>query len=280
MQAKIEWFQEVLSLDPGSKIFFPLAQLLVETGECENAVVTLRQGLLLHPEHLEARLLLLDLLSRLGREGEAREALSAITKPLSAFPEFWRLWAQKLLPDNKELAVFLMLVASHLTGKGICWTDVVLEGLNSLSKRLVVQPEAQDSAPSPAVPVLPAGVDSMLPDGSIPECEAESDVGSGLNPQDIRTRTMANLLAEQGDSLAALEIYRELWSKARSEEERTDLAKRIEFLEAAAVPAGPATPSEDSFSRSAKKRLIGALETLAARFDARVRAEASEAACN
>ncbi|MGE4552333.1 MAG: tetratricopeptide repeat protein [Desulfovibrionaceae bacterium] len=307
MQAKIEWFQEVLSLEPGSKVFFPLAKLFVEIGERENAVTTLKQGLARHPDHLEARLLLVDLLVRLGRPAEARDQLGAITEPLVAFPGFWRLWAQKLLSDNKELAVFLMLVASNLTGKEVRWTDVVLEGLNSLSERLVGQPEpepaaepaAAESAPEPPAPAAAesapeaaapavAPEPAPAPEAAEPPALAPAPVDAGKDddadapvapPPGIRTRTMADLLATQGDSRAALDIYRELWNKARSDEEKAALAQRIEALEAGlAAPAQPAAPPEDPFSKHAKNRLISTLEALASRFEARVRAAAPQPA--
>ena len=56
MMDKIEWYREVLELEPSSKLFFPLARLLVEDGQPEAALETLRRGLERHPEFLEARL--------------------------------------------------------------------------------------------------------------------------------------------------------------------------------------------------------------------------------
>ena len=45
MMDKIEWYREVLELEPSSKLFFPLARLLVEDGQPEAALETLRRGL-------------------------------------------------------------------------------------------------------------------------------------------------------------------------------------------------------------------------------------------
>ena len=54
MKAKIEWYREVLELEPGSKVFFPLARLLGQSGETQEAIRVLRMGLARHPEYIEA----------------------------------------------------------------------------------------------------------------------------------------------------------------------------------------------------------------------------------
>ena len=38
MTEKIEWYKEVLELEPNSKVFFPLARLLSEAGRTDEAV--------------------------------------------------------------------------------------------------------------------------------------------------------------------------------------------------------------------------------------------------
>ena len=59
---KAKWYQEVLSLDPDSRIFLPYARLLAELGRAGEAVDVLKAGLGKHPEFLEARLYLIELL--------------------------------------------------------------------------------------------------------------------------------------------------------------------------------------------------------------------------
>ena len=53
MTEKIEWYKEVLELEPNSKVFFPLARLLAEAERTDEAVEILEQGLIpvepLHP---------------------------------------------------------------------------------------------------------------------------------------------------------------------------------------------------------------------------------------
>ena len=61
MDEKIQWYEEIISSDPTSKIFFPLAQLYKQNGNWDKAVQILWDGLNKHPEHLEAKLLLSEI---------------------------------------------------------------------------------------------------------------------------------------------------------------------------------------------------------------------------
>ncbi|WP_419787727.1 tetratricopeptide repeat protein [Pseudodesulfovibrio sp.] len=264
MSGKIEWYQEVLSLEPGSRVFFPLAKLFVETGRPEDAVEALRRGLDRHPDYLEARMLLVELLIELGREDEVRDQLSRVIDPLRDYPAFWRAWARSLPVEQRDLSVFLMLVASNISGDTIRWTDVVFEGIGTLADRLVGAPLP------PPCETTPRSI--RMPKLDMPPSEGEDEldqeyVHPGLGS--FRTKTMADLLASQGDVEGALEIYRELVHSTVSDERRAELETRIAELEA----GGPSEPQdkEDPFSSHAKNRLIGTLETLAARFEARVR---------
>lgn len=269
MQEKIEWFQEVLSLEPGSRVFFPLARLFVQVGEPENAVTTLKAGLDRHPEYLEARMLLVQLLSDQGQSDEALEQAGRVVEAMGGYPAFWKLWAQGQPPEKRDFAVFLMLVASWLQDRPVHWTDIVLEGVNSLSTRLVGP--LPEPAPRPEPPARPT--EMPTPDVGIEGGGSVRRVGHGNGS--LRTRTMADLLAAQGDYQGAQDIYRELWSRA-SGPDRDELAGRIREMEAGilerqSAPRPEANPEEDVFSQHAKNRLISALETLASRFEARVR---------
>lgn len=261
MSKKIEWYQEVLSLEPGSRVFFPLAKLFVENGQPEDAVKTLRQGLDRHPDYLEARMLLVELLTELGREAEVHEQLERVINPLRDYPAFWRGWARSLPPNQRDLAVFLMLVASNISGDTIKWTDVVFEGIGTLAGRLV-------GAPLPPPGDCPPS--SLLPEIGI--CEEEDLDRPDFRPcaGAFRTKTMADLLASQGDVEGALEIYRELLQSTMSDERRAELKERIVKLERDRDGGAPGVELGDAFSVHAKNRLISTLETLASRFEARV----------
>jgi len=262
MSNKIEWYQEVLSLEPGSRVFFPLAKLFVETGQPEDAIKTLRQGLDRHPDYLEARMLLVELLTELEREDEVHEQLARVINPLRDYPAFWRGWARSLPPESRDLSVFLMLVASNLSGDTIKWTDVVFEGIGTLADRLVGAPLPPPCETEPfSLPKV-----ERVSDGT-PEDEQGFRPGAGS----FRTKTMADLLASQGDVAGALEIYRELMQSTMSDERRAELEERIVQLEQGRKNgSGPDEEPDDAFSVHAKNRLISTLETLASRFEARV----------
>jgi tetratricopeptide (TPR) repeat protein len=280
MRRKIEWYQEVLALEPGSRIFFPLAKLFVEFGQLEDAAKTLRQGLDRHPDAVEARLLLIQVLTKLERLEEAQGQLSAVVKPLERYPAFWSLWAQQKAEHDRDFAVFLMLVASHFTGKPVKWTDVVIEGLHSLSDRLIgpLQGHARKPKPqaSPAYPVPP--LDEVRPEPPVGESAYE---GPAPDSGSFRTRTMAELLASQGDYTGALGIYRDLWGRAKDEREKTDLSSRIRTLEdgLAKSPEAAAPRHEsldDPFGKHAKNRLMSTLEALASRLESRVQSRTND----
>ncbi|MDD3310810.1 tetratricopeptide repeat protein [Pseudodesulfovibrio sp.] len=263
MSGKIEWYLEVLSLEPGSRVFFPLAKLFVENGLPEDAVAALRKGLDRHPDYLEARMLLVELLIELGREDEVRDQLSRVIDPLRDYPAFWRAWARSLPTEQRDLSVFLMLVASNISGDTIRWTDVVFEGIGTLADRLV-------GAPLPPPCDTPRAARRKTPETMPPEGDDEPEqeyVRPGMGS--FRTKTMADLLASQGDVEGALEIYRELVHSTVSDERRAELNGRIAELEAGGPSEQP--KREDPFSAHAKNRLISTLETLASRFEARIR---------
>lgn len=297
MRRKIEWYQEVLALEPGSRIFFPLAKLFVEFGQYDDAERTLRQGLDRHPDSIEARLLLIQVLSRLERFDEAREQMAYVIKPLERYPAFWTLWAQQAAEKDRDFSVFLMLVASHFTDKPVKWTDVVIEGLHSLTDRLlgplknVSRPQREHAAkPAPVpvykgdvreTPVVAAPVSFSVP-APAPSVQPEDDSldapyeGPTPEPGSFRTRTMAELLVSQGDINGALEIFRDILGRAQDVQEKSELSDRIKNLEAglAATPSVDAAPravlDEDPFGKHAKNRLMSTLEALAARLESRI----------
>lgn len=262
MCKKIEWYQEVLSLEPGSRVFFPLAKLFVENGQPEDAVKTLRQGLDRRPDYLEARMLLVELLTELGREDEVLEQLERVINPLRDYPAFWRGWARSLPPEQRDLAVYLMLVASNLSGDIIKWTDVVFEGIGTLAGRLVGAP-LPPPADSPPPFKLPELIRPGFDDDGEPR-DFKPCTGS------FRTKTMADLLASQGDVEGALEIYRDLLQSTVSDERRAELQDRIVHLERRRDGRGSDGEGDDAFGAQSKDRLISTLETLAARFEARI----------
>ena len=138
MESKIEWYQEVLSLEPSSRIFFHLARLFVGNGQPEEAVDTLRQGLDRNPDYIEARLLLIELLSREEREDEAREQAAILAEILKRYPAFWRAWSLTLAGGEEDFGVALEFAAAYCSGAPLTWGQIIEHGLKSLLDRLHV----------------------------------------------------------------------------------------------------------------------------------------------
>src|SRR5512147_667390 len=121
MTSKIELYREVLTDDPNSRVFFPLARMLAEQGEAAEAVSVLKKAMGFHPGHLEARFLLVELLTRLEREDEAEDAFEGLASLLSNYPSVWSLWAAKAPGLSRDSSLALKFLALSLQGKNVSW---------------------------------------------------------------------------------------------------------------------------------------------------------------
>lgn len=309
MMTKIEWYKEVLALEPNSKVFFPLAKLLIENGELDESCRVLSQGVDRHPEFVEAKLLLVDVLHRLGRADDSRKHVLAVGSQMAAYPDFWRQWAQILSGQDKgrDIGLALQFLAASFHGAPISWAEVLEHGLRAVAMKgagglnepapaagaspelrsedlsavasppeaePVIEPETKPLV-SPLIENLTARVLSEEPGTEELDEDADEETFS------LRTRTMADLLAEQGDQAGALDIYRELHAGAENDEEKNDLARRIDKMvarmqevPAKGVAAGgvdedvqPSAPEAGGLH--SKKKLMNALEKLAQRLEAR-----------
>ncbi len=225
MMTKINWFKEVLELEPGSKVFFPLARLYFDDGAHGEALATLRHGLERNPDHLEARFMLVEILMRLGREEEAADEVRTITGMLSRYPSFFRVWAKNAALASKDSAMALTFLAASFQGSPISWSQVIERGLDAFFGG-----NGEDKAPAPKKK-KPAPAKKA----------AETD-------PNIRTRTMADLLADQGDFEGALTIYEELADGAdgREADELMALIEKMRLKLKKGAPAPePAQPEAD-----------------------------------
>ena len=139
---KALWYQEVLSLDPASRIFLPYARLLAESGRRTEAVDILKAGLLRHPEFLEARLLLIDLLYATGQEKAAALEASSILEPLSRCSSLWKIWSSMPGIRADQAAMLLFFGATFREG-GPGLTEVFEAGMNALCGKEEHAPAAQ-----------------------------------------------------------------------------------------------------------------------------------------
>ena len=300
MMEKIEWYQEVLELEPSSKVFFPLAKLLQNNNQPNEAVATLRQGLDRHPEFFEARLMLIDLLESSGRSEEALQEVERLGSKLDLYPGFWQAWAGVCEQQGQmDVSVALRLLAVSLSGKDVSLMDVLQQGLQSILGNppvsgipLTASSSVSDSAApaghlEPAPEVLEKNARSHAPVANATVSPAErgqmeesislaptepDELADEEEPFSLRTRTMATVLLEQGDLQGALDIYEELLAVAESPEKKQELQERISEL-SSRMKTGVYEPEHDEPKADeplqGKQKLLDALENLAKRLEVR-----------
>lgn len=342
MQEKIKWYQEVLELEPGSKVFFPLARLLSDTGQTDAALQTLQHGISRHPEFIEARLYLIDLLFKHQRTEQCNAQVAELTGLFSSYTGFWQAWGAYLAHKGKDADISLALsfLAASFQNDKLRLADIFAQGLQAnlqgaspapsfqsaeisaptegieqagaacpesattLDEAVAVCPQgtaayaedavasseavadcpddlplpAEEFSPAPVVPPLSELVQSLPPTPAFTLQDEESLTPDPADDSDddseerfsLRTRSMAEVLAEQGDFKNALDIYQELVAQATSPEEQLDLQHRISTLTARMGTAQnqSAENSVQSDTAPGKHRLLSLLETLAVRFEA------------
>lgn len=297
MTEKIEWYKEVLELEPNSKVFFPLARLLADENRDGEAIAALEHGLERHSEFLEARLFLIELLYRTGRQDACARQIERLSAMFSSYAGFWQAWAACLsgVEGEADTATVLRFLAAHFLHGPISLHEVLDRGLESLQAQgsesdataaahqgmpaaspllhaASSAPEEKSDAPVDAKPVpaweeTPDAAESAAPPAD--DSRTEED---GEEHFSLRTRSMAEVLAEQGDIRGALDIYNELAAAATQPEECSDLQHRIATLTARMghqSDAAPAAPSPEGENGRSTDRLISMLEALAERVEAR-----------
>lgn len=128
---KALWYQEVLSLDPASRIFLPYARLLAESGRRMEAIEVLRAGLSRHPEFLDARLLLIEELHAAGQDAAAGLEAAGVIESLSQCSALWDIWSR--LPGVRpDQAAMLRFFGATFKKNGPTLADVFEAGMKAL----------------------------------------------------------------------------------------------------------------------------------------------------
>ena len=166
MTEKIEWYKEVLELEPNSKVFFSLARLLADAKRIDEAVEILEQGLARHEEFLEARLYLIELLHSANKLEACEKQVGRLTKMFSTYAGFWQAWAACInaAGDAPDTAAVLRFLALNFSRGPVSLHDVINQGLASMAGGGVQAP----AQPVDAEPVLSQPV-SLQPEGLQPE---------------------------------------------------------------------------------------------------------------
>ncbi len=284
LNERIELYGEILQQDRSSRLFFHLAEMLCASDRKGEAVCVLQKGMLWHPDFFEARLLLVQLLSERNDEIALREEVAKLCTLLEKYPAFWDVWAQYARQEQPRLALPLRLMAVALRHEGMGVEALLERGLADLEGEAASQSTVA-SIGRQAGPVL-----RTLPDVQItaPHVSGREGEGEHISVEDtpsLRTRSMANVLAEQGDLVGALAIYQELERRATDMAERGSLQACIQRLEMQMgsnfLPEAVAGPEDTSVAEAEDSpemefsdtvELNTFLESLADRLEARAHA--------
>lgn len=139
--AKLDWYREVLNLEPNSKLFLQLARLLAELGIEDNnaqfmneAFEVLRRGLSIHPDYMEARLYLIELLNLCGCRSQCGAEVARLASLFLSYPDFWDAWREYAITENEssDFTVALGFMSAIMRNKSLSIVQVLEAGLNAL----------------------------------------------------------------------------------------------------------------------------------------------------
>lgn len=168
---KIEWYKEVLELEPNSKVFFPLARMLAEAGNVEEAIKILQAGLVRHEEFLEARLFLIELLYKSGMRELCDLQVEKLNTMFSEYAGFWQAWAACLstVQGDEDAASALNFLAAHFICGKVSLHEVINRGLATILDSVPQSPAKSEMPEICAAEVLPAPSANQEPVSSATE---------------------------------------------------------------------------------------------------------------
>ncbi len=286
MKEKIDWYREVLDLEPGSKVFFPLAKLLAQNNEDLHAIDVLHQGLERHPEYVEARLYLVELLHKNLSQGDNKESLenqlTFLTPLLARYAGFWKAWgsSNQISSQKGDVGLAIAFLAALFQDDSLSLSEIVSKGLNmvlgedtkSIGAEITTNGGVETNKPA-STHIVDAAQSNILPkpykDDSAWSDEDDEDE-DGEERFSLRTRSMAEVLAEQGDFAGSLEIYQELVDATTSVQEKEDLQSRMNTLSTHLGTVDEKIEVKEGIAKSpGKDRILSVLETLAERLESR-----------
>lgn len=133
MNDKSIWYREVLEIEPQSRLFYPLARMLAAEGSLAEARAILEKGLSWHVHYVQARMLLCEVLQKLGLGEEAEKQFSLVAGELEGSASFWQAFAQTDA-KNRDESLVRRLLALELHHVPVEFSDIVRRGLDSLEK--------------------------------------------------------------------------------------------------------------------------------------------------
>ena len=230
MQQKIALYEEVLTLEPGSRLFFPLAEMYLMDNLPEKAEETLRRGLVLHPDFFEAKLLLLDVLSRQGKKDEMALIAAPLVDALQGCKALWTAWSSLAGEKGGDEGLLMRMVGQVLSGRRFSWTEIMAAGMDGIfgcaGGALPAETVGGKEPPAATGPSA-AGLDRMHVEDD-PDAE---EVDLAELEDDVKTRTLADLLAYQEEYEQAMLIYEQLRDAAATEPDRQLFQSRVDEMQ-------------------------------------------------
>ena len=133
MNDKFIWYKEILDIEPQSRLFLPLARILAGEGALEEAKAVLENGLSYHGHYVQARMLLSEVLQKLGRTDEAEQQFALVAGEFRENASFWETFAGTGT-KNKDEAVIRRMLSLQLRNIPVEFSDILSRGLDSLEK--------------------------------------------------------------------------------------------------------------------------------------------------
>ncbi len=262
IEERIRFYEEVLEEDPSSKLFFPLARLYYERDEVSRSIKVLRSGLEKHPDHVEARLLLIELLNHEegGVELELFEHIKRIEKIFKNYPSFWDRWADMLAQNGEgEIAGLVGLLGLKFSsGDADTLGSLIYKGIRGIKGGGPEGKGDEDNDFSEIENVSPS-----------PDQDHDSEERKEVPAVDFKTKTMADILFSQGSYKEALEIYEELYQMEKDENQRRELEECIAKTRNRLMPSGVLNDNKKEKKKRKKRILLSRLSLLARRLERR-----------
>ncbi len=163
MNDKFIWYKEVLDIEPQSRLFLPLARILADDGLLEEAKAVLGNGLSYHVHFVQARMLLAEVLQKLGKKDEAESQFALVAGEFRENASFWQSFANTAA-KNKDESVIRRMMSLQLRNVPTEFSDIMSRGLDSLEKEYGLEKECgsdaiKDAGKNPALQpeAVPAG---------------------------------------------------------------------------------------------------------------------------
>ncbi len=296
MSERLELYKEIIELDPQSRVFFKYAQLLEKEQRVDEALSALARGLEFQPDFMEARLYYIDLLTRNDKLESASIQLHKFTSLFKKYPAFWLTWSKLTMEENSTVGSTLALLSALFNNPSLSVMQIFQAGLQLYTDQISTasmpssakNPVAEDLqkqsdhplSVSDTITAILASNDSLasLSSGNVFDAneQVSSEQFDAIDEEEfdeemsvkssVHTRSMADLLAEQGDIQGAIAIYSELLEKA-NDVEKQEIAKRLHSLQshlehAELTKVSQSQTAKNSEKNQSEKKLAPRMQTM------------------